>query len=103
MKAKPNSRLKVISQNDLWKMVILLMGDGQWVTIPYLQEQTKLKRARLRDLLDKGITAGIIERSYEEHFQQPSNRAFHSHGHGWLYRKKAYYRLRMDKIKIKLE
>jgi len=87
-----------------WKALILTMKSGEWMTIGYIQEQTGFSRKRVKNMLKKGIQAGIIEKTFEEEWQQPpKNRAYHSKGAGWLYRKRAYYRLDLSKIKITIK
>jgi len=85
-----------------WKALILTMRSGEWMTIGYIQQETRFSRKRVRNLLKKGIQSGIIEKGYEESWQQPP-RSYHSKGQGWLYRQSAYYRLRMDKIQVILK
>ena len=87
-----------------WKAVILAMRDGKWTSIGYIQQETGFSRKRVKRILKKGLSAGIFEKTYEEAWQKPPRpRSYHSKGQGWLYRRVAYYRLRMDKISIKIK
>lgn len=84
-----------------WKALILTMRGGEWMNIGYIQEITTFSRKRVRLLLQKGMQAGIIEKSFEEFWQQPPKRkAYWSKGNGWLYRRVAYYKMDMSKIDI---
>lgn len=92
-----------IPKDIRWKAVLLAMRDGKWTSIGYIQEVTGFSRRRVKLILKAGMKAGIIEKTYEEMWQPPTRYAYHSKGKGWLYRKVAYYRLRLDKLDIRIE
>lgn len=92
-----------IPRDIRWKAVILALKDGKWTSIAYIQQETGFSRKRIKNILNAGIKAGIIEKTYEESWQQPRPYAFPSKGGGWLYRRVAYYRLRRDKLKVKIK